>query len=63
MTAARNDSIAPIRFLSAHGVDVAGIVGSEPPKEYRLNYDKRELRMYVLILAASAAPAFLLGLF
>ena len=63
MTAARNDSIVPLRFLSAHGVDVAGIVGSEPPKEYRLNYDKQELRIYVLILFASATPAFLLWLF
>jgi hypothetical protein len=62
MTVMRNDSRAPEKFLSEHGINVVRITGKEPPEEYKLNYDKQELRIYGLILLASAAPAFVLWL-
>jgi hypothetical protein len=63
MTAARNDSLAPEKFLIEQGVDVVRVTGNRPPQKYELSYDKQELRIYVLILLASASPAFLLWLF
>jgi hypothetical protein len=60
MTAARNDSLAPAKYLSEHGIDVVRVTGKASPQTYEMNYDKQEAGMYVLILLASAAPAFLL---
>jgi hypothetical protein len=60
MTATRNESRAPEKFLSAQGINVVRVTGKEPSEEYTWTYDKRELGIYVLILLASAAPAFLL---
>src|SRR6516162_5941053 len=60
MTAARNDSLAPEKYLSEHGIDVVRVTGKAPSQTYEMNYDKQEAGMYVLILLASAAPAFLL---
>jgi hypothetical protein len=62
MTATRNDSRAPEKFLSEHGINVAGITGKEPSEEYKLSYDKQELRIYGFILLASATPALALWL-
>jgi hypothetical protein len=63
MTAARNDSLMPEKFLIKHNVDIRAITGKDSPEEYKLSYDKQELRMYFWILLASASPAFLLWLF
>jgi len=63
ITATRNAGLAPEKYLIEHGIDVFAITKEEPPEKYRLNYDKEELRIYALILVASAAPAFLLWLF
>jgi len=60
MTAARNDSLVPVKFLIEQGVDVVRVTGNSPPQRYELSYDKQELRIYALILLASALPAFLL---
>ena len=60
MTAARNASLKPERFLIEHGVDIVRITGNKPPEKYELSYDKQELRIYALILLASALPALLL---
>lgn len=62
MTATRNASLAPEKYLIEHGIDVFAITKEELPKRYPLNYDKEELRIYAVILVASAAPAFLLWL-
>jgi hypothetical protein len=63
MTAARNDSLVPEKFLVEQGVDVVRVIGRLLPQQYGLSYDKEELRIYVLILLASASPAFLLWLY
>jgi hypothetical protein len=63
MTKARNDSRAPEKFLSEHGINVVRVTGKPPSEKYELNYDKEEQGIYVLILLASTAPAFLLWLF
>jgi len=61
MTATRNASLAPERFLIEHGVAVAQITGEEPPKQYKPNYDWQESLIYVWILGASVLlPGFLL---
>jgi hypothetical protein len=61
MTATRNDSLVPERFLIEHGVAVAKITGAEPPKQYEPNYDFQESLIYVWILGASVLlPGFLL---
>lgn len=59
MTAARNASLVPEKFLIEHGVDVVRITGDKPPGKYELSYDQQELRIYVLILLGSALPALL----
>jgi hypothetical protein len=63
MTAARNASLVPEKFLIDQGVDVVRVTGETPPEKYELNYDKQENALYFLILLASALPAFLLWLF
>jgi len=63
MTKARNDSLKPLKFLIDQGVNVVRVTGSAPPEKYELSYDKEELRIYAVILLASALPAFLLWLF
>jgi hypothetical protein len=63
MTAARNASLVPEKFLIEQGVDVVRVTGNRPPQTYELSYDKQELRIYVSILLASALPAFFLWLF
>jgi len=63
MTAVRNDSLVPEKFLIDQGVNVVRITGNTPPQRYELSYDKQELRIYVLILLASALPAFLVWWF
>jgi hypothetical protein len=63
MTAARNGSLVPLKFLIDQGVDVVGVTGSSLPQRYELNYDKQENGIYFLILLASTLPAFLLWLF
>jgi hypothetical protein len=60
MTAARDDSLAPVKFLSDRGINVVKVTGKELPKEHELSYDKQEALIYLVILFASAAPAFLL---
>jgi hypothetical protein len=60
MTATRNASLAPQKYLIEHGIDVFAVTKEKPPEPYPLSYDKEELRIYAVILAASAAPAFLL---
>src|SRR5262249_48941342 len=60
MTAARNDSLVPEKFLIEQGVDVVRVTGKTPLPKYKLSYDKGELCIYGLILFASASPAFLL---
>jgi hypothetical protein len=60
MTAARDDSLAPVKFLSDRGINVVKVTGKESPKEHELSYDKQEALIYLVILFASAAPAFLL---
>jgi hypothetical protein len=60
MTAARNDSLEPEKYLSQHGIDVAKVTGKASPEPYEMNYDKQEARRYSLILLASAVPAFVL---
>jgi hypothetical protein len=62
MTATRNASLAPEKYLIEHGIDVFAVTKEKPPEPYPLSYDKEELRIYAVILAASAAPAFLLWL-
>jgi hypothetical protein len=56
-------ALVPEKFLIEQGVDVVRVTGNPLPQKYELNYDKEELRIYVLILLASASPAFLLWLF
>jgi hypothetical protein len=56
------DSLAPEKFLSEHGINVVEVTRKPRPEKYELNYDKQELRIYGLILLASAAPAFFLWL-
>jgi hypothetical protein len=63
MTAARNDSLTPQKYLIEHNVDVVAVTGQKPPQGYRLSYDKQELRIYIAILLLSAAPTLLLALF
>jgi hypothetical protein len=64
MTAARNDTLAPEKYLSERGIDIAGITGRAPRREkYPWYYDEEELLIYGSILVASIAPAFLLWRF
>jgi hypothetical protein len=62
MTATRNDGVAPEQYLLAHSIDVKGITGKEPIKEFGPAYDKEELRFYVAIVFASALPALIVWL-
>jgi hypothetical protein len=60
MTAARNDALAPQKYLSERGINLVGITEKKPPEKYKWTYDEEELVIYGLILVASIAPAFLL---
>jgi hypothetical protein len=62
MTATRNASLAPEKYLIEHGIDVFAITKEKPPEQYQMSYDKKELQKYTLILLASAVPALLLWL-
>jgi hypothetical protein len=62
MTATRNASLVPVKYLIKKNVDVVSVMGEEPPKQYEMNYDQEELRIYGLILLVSAFPAWLLWL-
>jgi len=62
MTATRNASLVPLKYLIRRNVDVASVTGEEPPKQYEMNYDQEELRIYGSILLVSALPAWLLWL-
>src|SRR5262249_52175307 len=46
MTAARNASLVPEKYLINQNVDVVSVTGEEPPKKYEMNYDKEELGIY-----------------
>jgi hypothetical protein len=50
MTAARDASLVPLKFLIEQGVDVVKITGDKPPQNYALSYDEEELCIYGLIL-------------
>jgi hypothetical protein len=62
MTATRNASLSPLKYLVENNVDVAAIPGGTLPEKYEANYDKEELRVYAVILLASVAPALFLWL-
>jgi len=63
MTAARNDSRTPEKFLLERGISIAKVTGKASPEKYKWTYDEEELLIYGSILVASIAPAFLLWLF
>jgi len=63
MTAARNDTLAPLKYLSERGINSGNVTGKAPPERYKWTYDEEELLIYGSILVASIAPAFLLWRF
>jgi hypothetical protein len=62
MTATRNASLVPVKYLIKQNVDVVSVTGEEPPQKYEMNYDQEELLIYGGILLVSALPAWLLWL-
>jgi hypothetical protein len=62
MTVTRNDGVAPEQYLIAHNIDVKGIIGKEPAREFGPAHDKEELRFYIMIVFASIVPAGLVWL-
>jgi hypothetical protein len=52
---ARNDSIAPERYLMSSGVDFVAIAGKEP-KKVGFWYDRAELVLFAVILVLSVVP-------
>jgi hypothetical protein len=57
MTATRNDSLVPARYLIKQNIDVVSVTEEQLPREYTWYYDIEELGIYVAILLVSAFPA------
>src|SRR5262245_11457896 len=46
MTNARNDTLAPLKYLSERGINSANVTGRAPPEKYKWTYDEEELLIY-----------------